>query len=104
MSLELVKEIKDAEVKAESLKKEAAAQAKQIALDCQKACSALLEKAQAQAKMQKKEALQEAELAADQEGAARRAQVASQCEAIAKAAAARMDKAVDTVVERIVKG
>ncbi len=104
MSLELVREVKNAEARAETLKKEAQAQAKQILLDNQKACASLLEKAQKQAGLQKSEALQAAETAAEQEGAIRRSQVLAQCEEIAQAAAARMDRAVDIVVERIVSG
>lgn len=104
MSIELVKEVMDAETQADTLKKEAAVQAKQIAMDCQKACSALLEKAKAQAKVQRNEALLAADKAADKEREARHAQVAAQCEAIAKVASTKMDCAMDIVIERIVRG
>lgn len=104
MSLEIVKEVKEAESRAEIIKKEAAAQAKQIILDSQKACAALLEKAGNQAKDQRNKVLQQATVAADEEGAIRRARVKAQCEALTQAANGQMEKAVELVVERIVRG
>ena len=104
MSLELVMKVRDAEAQADTLKKDAVAQAKQISLDCQKACSALLEKAQSQAKNQRNETLLVADAAAEQEGEVRRTQIMTQCENITKMASVKMDTAVDIVVERIVKG
>lgn len=104
MSLEIVKQVMEAEEQADVLKKEAAVKAKQIALDCQKACAALMEKTQAQAREEKLTALKEADELAQQEGEEYNATIAGQCEAIAAAAASRTSDAVDIVVERIVRG
>ena len=104
MSLELVNAVKNAESQAEALKRETMAQAKQISLENQKACSAVLEKAKAQANAFRNDTMLAVDAAAKQEGEKRRAQVLAQCEAIAKAAAAKTDRAVDIVFERIVRG
>ncbi len=104
MSLEMVQTIKEAEAQAEMIKKDAAAQAKQIALDSQKACAALIEAARGQARANRNDALRSADAAAEIEGEVRRAKVASQCEAIKIATTSRINAAVDIVVDRIVRG
>ena len=104
MSLDLVNEVKNAEAQAEALKRETASQAKQISLENQKACSALLENAKAQASALRNDAFFAADAVAKQEGESRRAQVVAQCEAITQAASAKTDSAVDIVFERIVRG
>lgn len=104
MSLEIVKEIKKTEAKAETIKNEAKAEAKQVILDNHRACADLLEKARAQAKAHRQATLQRADTSAEDDGARRREEVEAQCEKLTNAAAALMDKAAEHVVERIVKG
>lgn len=104
MSLEMVKEIKEVEARADVLKKEAAAQAKQIAIDSQKTCSALMEAAKGKARVYLTEALKRADTFADKEGEARRAKMASHCEEIRNKAMIRFEEAVEIVVGRIVEG
>jgi V/A-type H+-transporting ATPase subunit G/H len=102
LSLELVKEIRGAEAQADLIKKDAAAQARQISLDCAKACAALIETAKSQAKEHLNKVLRLADAEADNEGDKRRKEIALQSEAIIKAASANIEKAVDVVVDRIV--
>jgi vacuolar-type H+-ATPase subunit H len=100
----MVKEIRDAESKAEQIKKDAAIQAKQIGQDSQRACQAVIEKANAQAAMLRTDALAQADTEAEKEGELRRAKVTQQCEEIIKAASSKTDRAVSIIVERIIKG
>jgi vacuolar-type H+-ATPase subunit H len=101
VSLEIVRKIKEAESKAEEIKKDAMAQAKQIALENQKTCSILIEQAEAEIREIKKKALSEADIAAEKEGGTRKSQIDTQCKAIEESASARIDQAVNIVIERI---
>lgn len=104
MALELVKEVKETEAKAEAIRREASAQAKQILQDSHKVGEALLEEAKTQAKALRQEILQRADASIKEDEAKRRQEVEAQGEALAQAAVVQMDKAAEHIVERIVKG
>lgn len=104
MSLEIVKEVKETEVEADTIKKEASAKAKQIIQDSKEASAAILEKARAEAKVKSQETLQKADASVEEEEAIRRKQIEAQGKALADLASAKMDKAAELIVERIVRG
>jgi len=100
----MVKEIKDAESKADQIKRDASVQVRQIAQESQRACQAVIEKAKADAAAIRAEAIAQADAEAEEEGKLRRAKVAQQCKEISEAASKSTDKAVSIIVERIMKG
>jgi V/A-type H+-transporting ATPase subunit G/H len=104
VSLEMVKEIRDAESKADQIKRDASVQARQIAQESQRACQAVIEKAKADAAAIRAEAIAQADAEAEEEGKLRRAKVAQHCKEISEAASESIDRAVSIIVERIIKG
>lgn len=103
MSIEIIKVIKEAEEKAETIKKEAVQQAKQIITDANAEQSQIVDKAREDAEFKSAQVLKVAE---DQgqilyDGII--SDAAKECENIINNAEKNMDKAASIILERIVK-
>jgi V/A-type H+/Na+-transporting ATPase subunit G/H len=103
VSIEILKLIKEAEDKAELIKKEAAQQSKQITTNANVETSRILEEAVAKAESNRLDVIKNAESEAQliYEQIIKKAEI--KCNDIIKSAESNMDKAVSIILERIVK-
>ena len=103
MSIEVLKLIKEAEDKAELIKKEAAQQAKQIAANANAETSRILDEAMIKAESNRSDVIKGAESEAQliYDEIIKEAEI--KCKDIIKGAESNMDNAVSIILERIVK-
>ncbi|HHZ00476.1 MAG TPA: hypothetical protein PLV23_06415 [Sedimentibacter sp.] len=103
MSIEVIKVIKEAEEKAEAIKKDAAAQAKLIITNANAQAQEILDEARKTADINRSEVLSKAESEGQllYEGIINDA--AKDCDEILTKASANMDRAASIILERIVK-
>ncbi len=102
MSLEAMKKITEAEQDTQSRRAGAAAEAKKLVSDAEKAGRALVEQARAQAEAQAKEAMAQAESRAARRTEEILAEKRSDCDALRSAARERLPAAVELIVGRVV--
>ena len=100
MSLEAMKKITEAEQDTQSRRAGAAAEAKKLVSDAEKAGRALVEQARAQAEAQAKEAMAQAESRAARRTEEILAEKRSDCDALRSAARERLPAAVELIVGR----
>lgn len=102
MSLEAMKKITEAEQDTQSRRAGAAAEAKKLVSDAEKAGRALVEQARTQAEAQAKEAMVQAEARAACRTEEILAQQREACSALQAKARARLPAAVELIVGRVV--
>ena len=103
MSIEIIKVIKEAEEKAETIKKEASQQAKQIITNANVEVSKILDDAREKAEFKSVEVLKVAENQGQLLYDGIISDAAKECENIKKSADQHMDSAASIILERIVK-
>lgn len=103
MSLDAIQKVTEAEQSALARKAEAAAAAKKLVQDAQRAGDALVDQARARVEAENKALLQQAEERASAAAQAVLAQARQDAEALCRAAEAKLDQAADLIVGRVVK-
>ncbi|MDW5299745.1 MAG: hypothetical protein SA378_06390 [Sedimentibacter sp.] len=103
MSIEIIKVIKDAEEKAEVIKKEAVQQSKQIITNANAEVTKIVDEAKEDAYAKRAEVLKEAEAQSQLFYDSIVSDAAKECEDILKNADKHMDDAASIILERIVK-
>lgn len=104
MSLEAIQKVTASEQASQSRKADAAAAAKKLTADAQRAGESLLETARREAEAENKELLLRTEERAAKEAVRLRADAEAEAEAMCKAAEDRLDAAADLIVRRVVNG
>lgn len=104
MSIELLLAIKQTEAEAEQIVKQSVADSRQMVSDAEKQSEKLVEQAVSEALDKSKEIISEAEKAAQEEVKRAMEKVALECDAEKQKAMKNMDRAVQLIVERIVRG
>lgn len=102
MSLEALQKVTSAEQSAQTKKAEAAAAAKKLVSDAQRAGEALLEQTRQEAEAGNKALLQQAEQRAEQAAQRLLADAKAQAGAMCKTAEGKLDAAADLIVRRVV--
>lgn len=103
MSIEVIKVIRDAEEKAEIIKKEASQKAKQIISDANSKASQILDEAENSAHSKSIEALKTAEAEGQLLYDDIIKQASDECDSLLEKSQGNMDKAANIIFERIVK-
>lgn len=103
MAFEAIQKVTQTEESSRSQKAEAAAQAKKIVSDAQRAGKALVEQARAEAEEKVKAMMAQAEELAAQQSRQVLEGNAVACEALKKEARGRLDRAADLIVGRVGK-
>jgi len=103
MSIDILRSIKDAEAEAEQIIKQSVAEARQIISDAQAQSSKLIEQAEEDAVKSYKAIIAKAENSQQEEIKKLNKQIDNECNAIRDNASKNMKKAVEVIIERIVK-
>jgi V/A-type H+-transporting ATPase subunit G/H len=103
MSIDILRSIKVAEAEAEQIIKQSIAEARQIISDAQTQSSKLIEQAEEEATNSYKGIIAKAEDSQQEEIIKMKKQIDDECNAIRDNANKHMKKAVDVIIERIVK-
>ena len=103
MSLDAIQKITQAEQDAQARKAEASAAAMKLVSDARREGDALIAAARANAEANNKALLRQAEQRAAQDAEALLAKAAQDAQSMCRAAEARLDRAADLIVERVVK-
>lgn len=101
MSFEAIKKVTDAEEAVRERKADAAAEAKRITAEADRAGRQLVAEARAKAEEQVKAMLAEAEARAEVKAGEARTENAAACDALKQSARDRLDRAADLIVERV---
>lgn len=102
MSLEAIKKVNETEQGAQARKAEAAANAKKLTADAEKAGRERLEAQRAKAESDAREAMARAEAKAAAHSEEALAAARKECEALRKSARGRLDQAAELIVRRVV--
>ena len=103
LSLEVIRQITEAEKSWEQRKAEAVQAAKRSAAEAEKAGQAMLEQARSDAEAKVKAALADAEAQAAEEAQAVQDETVRSCNALKAAAEQRLEQAAQLIVRRVVK-
>ena len=103
MSLEIIQSVKKAEEQAEEIRRQSMEESRRIVSEAHSKARQLEEKALVDAENEAKRIIAAAESSAQIEIDKLNAKVADECNGLRKEAAKRMDKAVEKIVERVVK-
>ncbi|HOA55982.1 MAG: hypothetical protein WAP56_03685 [Acetivibrionales bacterium] len=103
MSVDILKDIRAAEARAEQIEAEAAQKAREMIADARREAAELRERLLEEAENEALDLLKASEEKAHQDINTADARIRAQCDDIRKEAGERLDKAVDFIVGRIVK-